>query len=331
VYDSIERMVKTRLQGASQVTVKKPHLIYYGNDGKHVIPAYFFTAVIASPGVAQKSFFAGVVPAIKNPPEPIMPPGTRTESPAQAREVIKNPRLREKSVVPPGDPTVGRYVVHDDSWDWVDDANEFKSGLISGHPGNFPALTFGDYYWDQPYFWTTSANSFVNKWNVTLMEGHGNTWLFTCKHNNADIVNLNASSQPGYGNLSGSSMRFLILKGCAIIPAPPDRSDWATPWWRIFKGLRQAVGFRTEMYIDDDIAGQFGSWLAQSCQVIDSLFCATDNCSAYQWERFWGSWGDEIYGYGCAVSIPGAQYDGIYSTGAASPATSVGLTIWWQH
>jgi len=331
VYDAIERMLKDRFQGARLVTVKKPHLVYYGDDAKYVVPAYFFTAVISTPGVAQKAFFSGVVPAVKNAPERLMPPRPQIETPGVARELRQNARTRANFTLPPGDPTVGRYVVREDSHDWVDDANEFKAGLIAGHPGSFPPITFGDYYWDQPFCWTTSANSFANKWNVALMEGHGNTWLFTTRQNAYDIVNLNAGSQPGYGQLGGSSMRFLILKGCAIIPGPPDRSDWDAPWWRIFKGLRQAVGFRTEMYIDDDISGQFGHWLAQNCQVIDSLFCAADNCSSYQWERFWGSWGDEIYGYGCAVTIPGAEHDGIYSIGAAPPATSVGLNIWWEH
>jgi hypothetical protein len=331
VYNAIEGMVKQRILGASQITVKKPHLIYYGNDGKYVVPAYFFTAVISSPGIAQKSYFAGVVAAAKNSPEAIMPLTKEPEMPLTAQAPAKNQLLNKPVSVAANDPTVGRYVVRDDSSDWVSDANEFKDGLNAGHQGNFPAITFGDYYWDEPSYWTTSDNAYVNKWNIALMEGHGNTWLFTTEKNCCDVVNLNSTSQPGYGNLSGNSMRYLILKGCAIIPAPIDRSDWATPWWRIFKGLHQAVGFRTEMYIDDDISQDFGSYLAQNCQVIDSLFCCTDNCGAYQWERFWGSWGDEIYGYGSAVVIPGYDYDGIYDTGAAPPATSAGLTIWWQH
>lgn len=329
VYSAMEGLIKQRIHGAKQVTVKKPHLIYYVNDGKYVTPAYFFTAVISTPDVAQKAYFAGIVAAAKNSPEAIMPLRKKSETPGKAQASIKK-RLLNKSVSP-NDPTVGRYVVRDDSSDWVDDANDFKDGLNSGHPGGFPAITFGDYFWDEPFCWTTNDNDFVNKWHIALMEGHGNTWLFTTEKNCCDVVNLNSSSQPGYGNHSGNSMRFLILKGCAIIPAPPDRSDWATPWWRIFKGLHQAVGFRTEMYIDDDISHDFGSFLAQNCRVLDSLFYCTDNCGAYQWERFWGSLGDEIYGYGSIVMIPGFEGDGIYDTGAAQPATSTGLTIWWQH
>ncbi len=332
VYNSIESYVGKRFSSASQVEIKNVKLVYYGNDQKYIQPAYFYTAIISTPQVEQKSYFAGVVSALKKPPETIMPlpDYSKLDKPA----ALKAPAIREDALTPkasPNDPTVGRYVVRDDSWDWVDDACGFKNGLNFGHPSGYPAITFGDYYWDYPYLWTTSENSYVDKWNISLMEGHGNSWLFTTRSNCCDIVNLNASTQPGYGNRVGNSMRFLILKGCSIIPAPPDRSNWDDPWWRIFKGLRQAVGFRTEMYIDDDISFHFAYHLAQNCRVLDSWFHATNSCFSYQWERFWGSWGDEIYGYGAVVMIPGHEGDGIYSTGALSPATSTGLTIWWQH
>jgi hypothetical protein len=328
VYAEVESQLKQRIQGQVNATAGKLHLIYYSADKEFVQPAYFFTVQIDAPGVNGKSFLTGLVAAAKNTPEPIAakaPPSVLPTEKAAAANPIPPTNIAAD------DPTVGRYVVRQDSWDWVDDANEFAQGLNDGHPSGFPAFTFGDYYWDEPAFWTTSDNSFVNRWNVTLMEGHGNTWLFTTRSNCCDVVNLDSSSQPGYGNLPSSSMRFLILKGCSIIPAPPDRSNWPDPWWRIFKGLRQAVGFRTEMYIDDDISYGFAKNIAGNYRILDSWFAATNGSGSYQWERFWGSWGDQIYGYGTVVMIPGDEADGIYSTAAAPPASSVGLSIWWQH
>ncbi|HET7537612.1 MAG TPA: DUF6345 domain-containing protein, partial [Candidatus Didemnitutus sp.] len=326
IYAAIEAQIKQRVRGVKLATVKKAYLVYYSDDGKFVTPAYAYTAVLTSPGVKQRAFFAGVVAAVRNPPEPLVRQRKESEPPAPIHE-------RPAKETPPADddPTVGRYVVRDDSWDWVDDANDFKNGLNAGHPSSYPAITFGDYYWDYPFCWTTNANSFVNKWNIALMEGHGANWLFSTEKNCCDLVDLNASTQPAYGNHAGSSMRFLILKGCSIIPAPPDRSDWDAPWWRIFRGLRQAVGFRTEMYIDDNISDDFGGYIARNCQVIPSFFSATDNCSSYQWERFWGISGDEIYGYGSVITIPGCDTNGIYRITAAAAANSAGLTIWWQH
>lgn len=333
VYDSIESNVKKRFSAAGEVVVKKPHLIYYGNEQRYIQPAYFYTVEISAPDSVQKSYFAEIVTAVKNSPEAIMllPDYNRLEKPMDRHSSIDNGGLKGFAYTADNDPTVGRYVVRNDSWDWVDDANDFKNGLNAGHPSGYPVITFGDYLWNYPSYWTTSEGSYVDKWNISLMEGHGNTWLFTTRSNCCDIVNLNSSSQPGYGDRPSTSMRYLILKGCAIIPASIDRSNWADPWWRIFKGLRQAVGFRTSMYINDDISYHFGYHIAQNCRVLDSWFHSTDNCSSYQWERFWGSWGDEIYGYGAVVMIPNHEGDGIYSTGAAPNATSTGLAIWYQH
>jgi uncharacterized protein DUF6345 len=328
IYDEVERQVRERVSGANAVKVAKLHLIYYGNDKEYVQPAYFYSIQIDAPGVNGKSFMTGVVAAARNAPEPLLQHTTPSDQPGNATHGMN---LVQPQELAEGDPTVGRYVVRNDSWDWVDDANEFKNGLNDGHSSGLPAITFGDYFWDQPWVWTSSEDSFVDRWHITLMEGHGNTWQFTTRSNCCDGVNLNASSQPGYGDLAGNSMRFLILKGCAIIPAPPDRSDWAAPWWRIFKGLHQAVGFRTEMYIDDDISYGFAKNIASNHRVLDSWFAATNGSSSYQWERFWGSWGDQIYGYGAVVMIPGREGEGIYSTAAAPPATSTGLTIWYQH
>lgn len=329
IYAEVGNQVKSRVRGEGTAKVAKLHLIYYGSDKEFVQPAYFFSIQIDAPGVKGKSFLTGVVAAAKNSPEAIVLPPAPKEFPAEGKAAL-NVTAPESSGAA-GDPSVGRYVVRQDSNDWVDDANEFRQGLIDGHPGSFPAITFGDYYWDQPYMWTTSEDSFVDRWNITLMEGHGNTWLFTTRSNCCDVVNLNSSSQPGYGDRAGDTMRFLVLKGCSIIPGPPDRSNWADPWWRIFKGLRQAVGFRTEMYIDDDISYGFAKNIASNYRVLDSWFAATNGSSSYQWERFWGSWGDQIYGYGTVVMIPGHEGDGIYSTGAAPAASSAGLTIWYQH
>jgi len=330
IYDDIEKTLLTQLRGEVTVQVKKPRLIYFGDDRRYVQPAYFFSAEITAPNSQGKAFYWGVITALKNPPEPVMmvrdassrilpqqTPASQGESP--------NFNLNED------DPGVGRYVVRDDSWDWVDDAADFRDGLLQGRSSSSPAITFGDYYWNEPRIWTTEERFFVDKWHIVLMEGHGNNWLFTTRSNCCDVVNLNSVSQPGYGDRPGDSLRFLILKGCSIIPAPPDRANWPDPWWRVFKGLRMAVGFRTSMYINDNISKHFGKHLGQNCRVLDSWFHATNSSSSYQWERFWGSWGDEVYGYGAVVMIPGHEGDSIYNTAAAPAASTTGLTIWWQH
>jgi hypothetical protein len=318
VYDDIEKSLLDNFRGAVTIQVHTPSLLYFGDDRRYVQPAYSFTAEITSSNAVGKAYYEGVVTALKNPPEAVLLPKVRDELPQNGGKGEASP-LPENSAIAENDPTVGRYVVRDDSWDWVDDARDFKLGLMTFHlPGM--TITFGDYLWNEPRFSTTQENSFVDKWNITLIEGHGNNWLFTTAGNCCDVVNLN-SSQPPYGNRPGSSMRYLILKGCDIIPSPQDRTDWPNPWWGIFKGLRQAIGFRTSMWINDNISLPFAIFLGLGGRILDSWFAAC-NGNGYH---------DGNMGYGCIVMIPGHESDTIYMTSAAPPATETGLTVWWQY
>ncbi len=328
IYDEIEKLLNKEFHGDLTITVQPPRLVYSGDDREYVQPAYTFTAVIKNPEAVGNSYYSGLVSALRNPPEPVRRVRQADESPAMVKGSPRMSMQNATGLSAANDPTIGRYVVRNDSGDWVDDANDFKRGLQNGHNSSLPAITFTDYYWDEPRLWTSDENSFVDRWNVVLMEGHGNHWLFTTRSNCCDVVNLNASSQPGYGDHAGSAMRFLILKGCSIIPAPPDAGNWPDPWWRIFKGLRQAVGFRTTMYINDNISDDFGYWIGKNCRVLDSWFYSTNTNSSYNWNRFWGA---EVTGYGAVVMIPGHEGDGIYHTTPASVATSAGLRIYWQH
>jgi len=317
VYDDIEKTLQAQFRGAVTIQVQEPRLVYSGDDRRFVQPAYRFMAEIMGANAVGKAYYEGVVTALKTPPEPVRLPKARRELPLTVEKTAPS----SGSVVADDDPTVGRYAVRNDSWDWVDDANDFKNGLIAGHPGGMPGITFGDWYWDEPRLWTSQEDSFVDKWNITLMEGHGANWLFTTTSNCCDVVNLDDPAQPGYGDRPGSSMRYLILKGCDIIPSAQDRADWHHPWWRIFKGLRQAIGFRTSMWINDDISYHFATHLAQNCHILDSWFHAT-NGNGYHGGNM---------GYGCIVMIPGHEGDTIYMTSPAPPATSTGLTVWWQY
>ncbi|OUC12586.1 MAG: hypothetical protein B0A82_22145 [Alkalinema sp. CACIAM 70d] len=335
VYDEIESMLKQKFQGASEIRVTQPSLVYSGNDRRYVQPAYTFTAEISSPNSVGKAFFSGLVAALKNPPEPVVVEDTQArELPGEPSGVkqLQSDKLAQLPGGPTGSvlqsPTVGRYVVRNDHSAWVDDANDFKNGMAWGKLMGFPTINYGDYYWDEPRLWLNQEDSFVDKWNVVLMEGHGANWLFTTRSNCCDIVDLNLATQPAYGDHGGSSMRYLFLKGCSIIPAPPDRANWPDPWWRVFKGLRQVAGFRTTMFINDDISYHFGYHIALNSRILDSWFHATNGSSSYQWQR---THGGEVTGYGAVVMIPGHEGDGIYFTNPAPPATSTGLTIWWQH
>ncbi|MDQ1354803.1 MAG: hypothetical protein QG657_5112 [Acidobacteriota bacterium] len=323
VYKRIEEILKQQFQGNVEIQVETPQLVYFGNDGQFVQPAYVFKANIISDESKGKVYYAGVVEALQNPPELLF-------EAVKDRALPETPRAQVSGMPAPApdDPTVGRYVVRQDSWDWVDDANDFKRGLENGHCGGCPAITFPQFYWNEPRAFTTQDNIFADSCNITLMEGHGNHWLFTTRSNCCDVVFLNDGAQPGYGGHAGGQMAYLILKGCDIIPSPMEVPNWPDPWWRIFKGLHQAIGFRTTMFINDDISYIFGYYLGRNCRILDSWFYATNSSASYQWQR---SHGGEVTGFGAVVMIPGHEGDGIYYTAPAPDATSTGLTIWWQY
>jgi len=332
VYDRIAQVLKREIQGDVVVNVSKPRLVYYGNDRKYVQPAYFFTAKITNPKSKVESYYGGFVEALKNSPERIVttPRIEKSALPKAPLRKIKGLKMKRKmsAAVPFDDPYVGRYVNRNDSKHWIADANDFKRGLIAGHCGGCPPITFPQYYWNYPRLFQSQDNYFVDRCHVVLMEGHGANWLFSTLKNCCDLVKLNSTAQPGYGGHAGGRMTFLILKSCSVVPGPLDRADWAKPWWRIFKGLRQAIGFRTTMYINDDISYRFGYYLARNCRVLDSWFYATNKSSKYQWQRFWGG---SVPGYGAVVMIPGQEGAGIYHISRAPKATSTGLRIWYQH
>lgn len=323
VYNRIEEILKQQFQGNVEIQVEKPQLVYFGNDSQFVQPAYVFKANVISNEGKGKAYYAGVVEALQNPPELLFEAIVDRVLPeTPAAQVVSMPAPA------PDDPTVGRYVVRQDSWDWVDDANDFKRGLENGHCGGCPAITFPQFYWNEPRAFTTQDNYFADHCNIALMEGHGNHWLFTTRGNCCDVVFLNDGAQPGYGGHAGGQMAYLILKGCDIIPSPMEVPNWPDPWWRIFKGLHQAIGFRTTMFINDDISYIFGYYLGRNCRILDSWFYATNSSASYQWQR---SHGGEVTGFGAVVMIPGHEGDGIYYTAPAPDATSTGLTIWWQY
>jgi len=333
VFDKIESILKSEIKGNVEVQVDTPRLVYFGDDRQYVQPVYFFSAKISPSGSEAVSYYSGVVEALKNPPEParLTRQITPTDSPTAPLSTIKPIKMKSPTL-PPGDPSIGRYVQRWDSEHWVHDANDFKRGLDTGHLfcGGCAALSYPQYYWSEVRLFTTQDNSFADHCHVALAEGHGNHWLF-CTSGGARVF-LNDAAQPGYGGHAGGIMTYFVLKSCSVIPAPPDRRagepTWDTPWWRIFKGLRQAVGFRTLMYINDDISDDFGYWIGKNCRVLDSWFYSTNTSGSYGWNRFWGA---DVTGYGAVVMIPGQEGAGIYHTSPVAPATSTGLVMYWQH
>lgn len=192
-----------------------------------------------------------------------------------------------------GDPTVGRYVVRNDDPGWVNDANSFWSGLTSSGGGSL--FTNSQYYWAEPFEFTTNASSFVDNVQVGEVEAHGDWWFFTTYQDWGDGVNLDTNPAPGggYGSVKHGQLNYLILHGCEDVPSAAeapcpkgmpttDNRPWSDPWFRIFQGMHTVVGYRTIMYINDSVGGPFGKALRNSQPVLAAWSNALLTAGDYQ-------------------------------------------------
>jgi len=279
--------------------------------------------------------YVRLVAAARETPEPVL----NQSHPAQAPPLIPKRLARERPVKGPDPIDYGMYVVRNDSSDWVDDAWEFHVGFDAGNGlgrffFGFPPTQVTQYYWDYQWLWEAGGGEpdlsqfFVGAVNFAIIEGHGLPWWISTRSNCCDVIDLNQIAGYGGFNGKGGQTDYIVWKSCSVIPAPGDSygGDYSSPhspfdvWWGIFKGLRGTYGFRSEMWIDDDISQGFAFDIGVGAASLSAWFHATDNC---KWDH---SSGME---YGSAVLVSGHEGDRAYDTAPLSPPGS--LTIWWQH
>jgi hypothetical protein len=233
----------------------------------------------------------------------------------------------QRAPVRPGDPTIGRYVVRNDDANWVANANDFWNGLnwFWLLPGNF---TNTQYYWAYPWEYTTSRNSFVNSVNLALTEGHGDWWLFSTLSNCCDLVDIN-TIPGGYGSSASGQLRFWAIHSCEVVPAPDDTANWPNPWWSIFKGLHSVVGYRTVMFINDDVGFPFGFMLSIGMPVVSAWLSTVHGASAYSGNPTYPAHGGIVrpMGRASAITVCGRENDTVYDTTNIGPPSC--LRVFW--
>lgn len=314
----------------ANVFVQTVEVAYYDGNGDTIQPVYRTTARLEHlqktlPGIAatQKraddDFVALYLPIGGGS----LPPPATEPRPTEAK-----PRA---SLIPEqiaeGDPTVGRYVVRNDDSNWVADANEFWSGLTSWGGGAF--FTNSQYFWAYPWEFTSNEASFVNSVQVALNEVHGNWWYFTTYQNWGDGVDITTiPASEGYGPANHGSLAYWILHSCEVVPSAMDApcaSDsrpWWTPWFNIFQGLHTVVGYRTIMYIDDDVGGPYGSSLRFGAPAVSAWFNATLSAPDYWFHPTASAHcgNSPPMGKPSTISVCGHQDDNIYNTSPLPPA-----------
>ena len=278
---NIERQLRPSVSAKeTRATVDKIEVAYYDGNANYLQPVYYFEATV-TPGDKRVSpiKIAGYVP-IGKPREPIpdLAAPFKGEGPAEAKERsgLAAEKLLAESKGTPDDITLGEYA----NQDWKNDSgyvsmsNSFLSGLTfldSIFPGWTPPVTRTQWYVAYP--WEVvgpSSRYYLNAVNVAYTVPHGD-WLYnTTLSNYGDawyVPNIGTGGDPGFGAAAGGVLATWVIMSCEVIPSMYDRQheaggsgnpyDAFNPWWPVFQGLHNAIGFRTIMFYPDD-GLQFG-------------------------------------------------------------------------
>ena len=294
------------LASMGEVHVMSVGIAYYDDEGEQMAPAYRITARVhpSAPAAGQRTLddsFVILYAQYGNAPlSPTLKPNMN-DMPQMASDKSDD-GLEVAQLVPPGDPTVGRYIIQHAEGGWLSNAQGFWSGL--NFAGGGALFTNAQYYWAIPAQYTSNAN---NRVNGSANHGHLNYW---------------------------------ILHGCEIVPSaadapcPPgskysDNRTWYNTWFKMFKGMHTVVGYRTVMWIDDGVGYPFGVNLRLGVPVISAWFNALNGASAYNpdatYEARCGN--SPPMGRPSAVTVCGHSNDTIYNQ-ENIPAPSC-LTNFW--
>ena len=330
--NDIAESIRAQLANAAEtatVTVDTVKLAYYDAGSRFLQPVYYFTATLASRNRdlrAADRRVVGYVP-LSEELEPLPVIGAQN-GPLPHEPQRGEDQHRQRRSATPNDPTVGRYVVRNDAQGWVDSANGFFANLqLANFMGSPIPFANDQYYWAEPFEFLSDKDSFVNSVNIALNEVHGNWGLFSTRDNHDDLVFLENVPVGGYG----AALAYWILHSCEVIPTATDETTSFDVWWNIFQGMHAAVGYRTEMWINDGVTSPFGLAMGLGAPVVSAWFNSIASNSNY------GA-GDATYldgnrnitepmGRASAIAVCGHGDDTAADIGSLGPASC--LTEWW--
>jgi Family of unknown function (DUF6345) len=315
----------------NHVHVDKVTVGYYDSGQDVLQPVYRFEATVKSPDaktVANRHVLGYV--SIGDAPE-LLPVLGVQQGKSPSEPPTRRQRPKTSGVAPAGDPKVGRYVVRDDSPDWVNSANDFMASLEAAQ-GLFGVIQFTDsqYYWAEPWEFLADKNAFVNDVQIALNEVHGNWGLFSTRDNHDDIVRLSTVPAGGYGSAGGGALAFWILHSCEVIPTQTDEATSFNIWWNLFDGLHAAVGYRTDMWIADGVTGPFGFAIGLGAPVVPAWISEVVGNSSYNPDATYHDGNRDMtepMGRPSAIAVCGHTDDTAADVGPLPAATC--LTEWW--
>lgn len=280
----VEAIKQDLADTCSRVNVSITNVVvsYWDSGNNFLQPVYSYQGGVQSANTTDHSQLTGSV-SIGTAPEAIQPAPAQNY-PANAPAGFYRKRdFRFTRTPRTVDPTIGRYIVRADSLEWIDSATAFYSNLqLATSFGSSLTFTDSQYLAADPTMFVSQKNSFINTVQIALNEVHGDWGEFTTYRNYGDIVTLaEIAAAGGLGSNAGGCLAYWILHSCEVIPTQTDETTSFDVWWGIFHGLHSVVGYRTEMYIGDEVTTNFGLWLGLGAAVVPAWFLELATNSLY--------------------------------------------------
>ena len=272
IFDSIIQQLIPVSSSTNILRVDGVDICFYDSASRHIQPVYRFSATLHADTVDNVASapirILGYLPIGRDSPEPV--PCISKPSDVSTQPTFPNSTISSRTEKRQARPTVtvGRYVVRNDTYQWVINANNFLNNLQHPSSGT-PVANFVDnqYYWAYPFEFTSQKNTYINSVQIAEIEVHGNWHVFSTYSNCCDLVHLADIPPDGYGGGANGSLAYWIIHSCEVIPTPTDyaAADFHLAfdvWFSIFNGLHAVVGYRTEMWIADSVMPTFGSLIS---------------------------------------------------------------------
>ncbi|KIM37596.1 hypothetical protein M413DRAFT_258077 [Hebeloma cylindrosporum] len=321
IYDSIKNLLEPFGQQTRRVKVDGLDVCFYDSAVGFIQPVIRYRATLhsdnAGQSIAAPTPLLGYIAIGEGSPEPISTPESNPVAPTDAPSHAGHTSFKRA----PGRPEikVGRYVVREDAWEFVTNAINFLKGLqhpIFFIPSLFAKFVDSQYYWAQPFMFTTEKNSYINSVHLAQVEVHGNWHGFSTLHSGDEWVSLSDVPEEGYGGGAGGVLSYWLIRSCSVIPSPDDYApkDWRMafdPWFRLFNGLHAVAGARTPLWIADHSNPAFGRRLSLGAEFVFGWLETVENDPSNAGHPIDSHTGKPI-GKASAVAVCGHQSDRVW-------------------
>lgn len=319
--DAVHQDVAAQLAsvGIDEATVDSLELCFYDSGKDFIQPVYRYRAIVLdrsdhariAPVIGYVAATSQVLEELPDLKKSSLQPTPSFSINGTARSFPKGgtdePIVTKRQEAAAQTLKVGRYVMHNDTGTnyslpfFVPDANDFLAGLrlsavlqsiwcllpwpFSSKKCSIPTYIDWQYYWDEPFHYTTDKDRFVNSVDVAFTVGHGNNHKITTNGLQPDWgqVLLRDIPESGFGPGANGSLAYWFIHDCSVIPTPDQVpfADAFDDWWHVFNGLHAVLGYRTAAWVDDNTPGAVAAAIGGGASVVPAWLKAVNEVPGY--------------------------------------------------